>query len=166
MLPDVEGFTLGYKSDAVMDLNIVLVGLKAVHPPEFIIQSEVCTSPFRVSVMSRFCGFVMIRFILKNTRLHEAFGWGKTRTLRANSPNLLNTVAPSKLFNVEIWCQNSSTSIAFVSLLKATSGNRLHWSSRIWRRSAFVLSINRGNCCVRETKDSKLHHFYTQVQCV
>ncbi len=50
MLSDVEGVILQYKLDAVMNCNIVLVGLKAGHPSTFLIYSEVCTSPFRVSV--------------------------------------------------------------------------------------------------------------------
>lgn len=59
--------------------------------------------------------------------------------------------------------RNSSISIAFVSSLNATSGNHLHWTSMAWRRSASVMSIHRGTCCMRGRKDGDLAHALASV---
>lgn len=67
----MEAVLLLYRSDVVMDRSIVVVGLKLAHPAIFT-HSDVCMSPLRVPVMSRFHGFVLTRFTLENTRSQDA----------------------------------------------------------------------------------------------
>lgn len=120
---------------------------------------ESCASPFylhtlmyawvHVSVMSLFCGLVLIKFTLEKTCSHEAFECGKTSTSCTNDAKCWNTCFPPMYFIIKVLYQIHPHSC----LWSCQAGSLSPSFSTHYLLPEHCMSRKRGTACIRGKRD-------------